>query len=296
MARYVDRRGARRISAKMAPLLLVQRRNLKRKFLDIENVIRHSLKKVPSRHIALVAPAEQHAGQDTVPPANRGDGLAMTLGLQEQRDLLLQRQAPPRRSLWRSGGGIDLGLQALDTLGFISPSAYICAYRRPRRRVQKRPPVALDFLSLDQIAPSFEAVGRQPQRRRVVAQMQARPLPRLHMHRPERLGRLPPLVGRDWLMAPARCQLLLGFLLLPIDQLAPPFGERPALQPVLAAISGDRQTALFLRVDVQLPPRPLGHIVEKPPSSHPSTSSQQWTRDDHPTRSEQCANTGRLPE
>lgn len=183
----------------------------------------------------------------------------------------------------------------LDMRGYASPNAYFCAYRRPLRRIQKCSPVARDLLSLGQFARPFEAMGRQPQPRRVVAQMQPGPPPRLHMHRPECLRRLPPFVRRDWLIAPARCQLLLDFLLFPIDQLAPPFGERPALQPVLAAISGDRQTALLLRVDVQLPPRPLSHIVEKPPS-HPSTSRQKWTRDDHPIRSEQCANTGRLPE
>lgn len=189
-------------------------------------------------------------------------------------------------------GGI---YQGLDAHGFVSFRAYSGASRRLRRRVQVRKLIALDLFSLDRIAPSFEAVGRQPQRSRVIAQMQARPLPRRHMHRPERLGGLSPLVRRDGLVAPARCQLLLGFLLFPIDQLAPPFGKRPALKPVLATISGDRQTALFLRVDVQLPLHPLGHIVEKPPS-HPSTSSRQWTRDDHTNSSEQCANTGWLLE
>src|SRR3546814_5852744 len=88
----------------------------------------------------LVAPAEQHAGRDSMPPADRGDGLAMTLRLQQQRDLFLGGPASANRPSRRSRFGFDRLCQGSDAPRFLSTSAYICAYRRPRGRLQKRPP------------------------------------------------------------------------------------------------------------------------------------------------------------
>src|SRR3546814_7660690 len=62
---------------------------------------------------------------------------------------------------------------------------------------------------------------------------------------------------------------------------------------MLTAVFRRRQTAFALRIDMHLPPRPLRRIVENSPP-HPPTSRPERTRHDHPNRSEQCANTGRL--
>lgn len=246
-----------------------------RRHAAFDHLHRHQLRRLLMAKAELVAPAEQHTGRDSMPPPDRGDGLAMTLGLQQQRDLFLHREAPsPCPSGW-FGGGFDISCQGLDALGFLSPSAYICAYRRPRRRVQKRAPVDYDLLRLDQITPPFEAVGRQPQRRRIVAQMQSGPLPGFHMHRPERLCRLPPLVRRGRCKSTLPALSFLGFLSFPLFDLELPGLEVAACQALLAAIGRRRKTALPPCLDMHRPPSPLRPVAEYPPRHRPTSQPER---------------------
>ena len=129
---------------------------------------------------------------------------------------LLGRIASPCRPFGRSGLGFDGRCQSLRALGFLRPSAYICAYRRHRRWVQHRPPIDYHFLGFYQIAPAFEAVRRQPQRRSIFAKRQSRPLLCLDVHRPDCLCRTMPFLYRDRRRKRFPASSFLGFLGFPL--------------------------------------------------------------------------------
>src|SRR5260370_6878337 len=151
-----------------------------------------------------------------------------------------------------------------DVLGrrLLSTIASTSAYGLADTRMKPPTPVDLQGRRIQSRAPRAQAVDRDVVYCGVIFGTPSTPVQRLDMHRPERLDRLVPLVGRQRLsrpFAPLACFLTRRFQRV---QRAQPALERALGQPMEPTIFGATDTASTPRLQVSRPPRPSCFVLE----------------------------------
>jgi hypothetical protein len=197
------------------------------------------------------------------------DAVSWLFALQHDGKLLLVCEAASVGASVAPRVGDRFVCQAVFDIRLLSSAASTSAYLRESARMKMRPPVDLHFASIEEIAPSPQAVLRQTMCLGVGECTHSTPRHRFDMHRPESLNRLRTHASGQS-NAPLAATLasflkqnfglyLLGFC---CAQRFPPTGERRLGEPMLRAVATLRKTTALPGLNVNRPPLPPGCVLE----------------------------------